>query len=231
MATISEVLNNPEIIEYLLSVVKKPSANKDSNETSAKIPTTSSLTVTRKRKINPNHTHVLVEWIEVDTGKMSILPIGHVTNTEPERIIEEDNYKVKFSGKANSGVFEAKVLAIGSREDCLKIQELKLKKKQSENEKCSNKSLIEKSFKSSQNKDYQDDMFKIKESFKKLKEENVKLKENNVQLQVTIDGKNDVIMELQLEAKNDKEKFDHLSKSFSKCYLLIELFLINSYKF
>jgi regulator of replication initiation timing len=104
-----------------------------------------------------------------------------------------------------------------------------LKKKQTEVEKFPNKGLLEKvvSVKSSYNKDYIDEMSKLKESFKKLEEENVKLKANSEHLQVTIDAKNDVISELQLEAKNDKQKLDHLAKSFSKSYLLNECFYIN----
>lgn len=83
----------------------------------------------KKRKVNNISvaSHVLVKWACIDAGKMSILPINMVTNVPSDKIVENNNYMVKFTAKNNSGVYEATVMAVGSKEECLKIQELNIK--------------------------------------------------------------------------------------------------------
>jgi hypothetical protein len=71
-----------------------------------------------------SNTHVLVKWLEIDCGKTTVCHINQITNEEPNKIVERGVYLVRFSNKSKGGPYKAKVLAIGSKDQCTKIQTL-----------------------------------------------------------------------------------------------------------
>ena len=48
--------------------------------------------------------------------------MNQITKEEPYNVVERGVYLVKFSYKSKGGPYEAKVLAIGTKDQCNKIQ-------------------------------------------------------------------------------------------------------------
>ena len=148
----------------------------------------------KKSSIVISNTYVLVKWLEIDSGKTTVCHINHITNEEPNNVVERGVYLVKFSNKSKGGPYEAKVLAIGTKDQCNKIQALNSKGSKSEK---IIKSLNDKTVKKTTN----DTEF---------------INKKYSELQAVIDCKNIELENSKREYQLMEEKFNNIYNSFSK---------------
>ena len=184
-----------QFLDFQAYVKKQQSSIQDCVDNKTSEPNTSSKLssskVPKKRKILLL-SHVLVEWVTVDQGDLTILTVNSVLGISPEKIIENSVYNVKFTDKSNGGVYEAKVLAIGTREECASILEIKIKSPRTQKESHKNKSI-----------DNTDATINS-------------LNEKIIELQAIIDRKNNDLEEASRAKKECITKYDLLLNSFSK---------------
>lgn len=195
---------------YFQEFIKKQQISNQTcvdNNPSEPINTSSKLSaykVPKKRKISL-HTHVLIEWVTKDPEDLTILPINMVLGLGPEKQIENSVYNnIKFTGKSNGGVY--KVLAIGTREECSNIQEIKIK---------SHRTQKESIFLNKLNK-LDNPVNNTDATIKALSVQVIEQKEKIIELQAIIDSKNNDLDEATRMTKETVTKYDLLMNSFSK---------------
>lgn len=190
-----EFIKKQQLVNQTCSHKKDSDSISSSKLSPTKIP--------KKRKIS-SLTHVLVEWINVDPGDLTVLTVNMVLDVSAEKILENSIYNVKFTDKSNGGVYEAKVLAIGTREECVNILEIKIKTKRSQKE-----SLDKINDKSNP-------MNNTAETVNSLNIQLVGHKAKIIELQAIIDKKNSELEEAAQLTTENVNKYDLLMNSFGK---------------
>ena len=187
---------------YFQEFIKKQQISNQTcvdNNPSEPINTSSKLSaykVPKKRKISL-HTHVLIERVTKDPEDLTIFFL--------EKQIENSVYNnIKFTGKSNGGVY--KVLAIGTREECSNIQEIKIK---------SHRTQKESIFLNKLNK-LDNPVNNTDATIKALSVQVIEQKEKIIELQAIIDSKNNDLDEATRMTKETVTKYDLLMNSFSK---------------